>query len=143
LAKFKEGSTEYKLYSFLSDDEQAIDRKKGNWFDFDKVSFKTGSSEPTKTSQAQLKQVAEIIKQFPDAAFKIGGYTDNVGEEAANVKLSQARADAVLAALKTLGVSEKQLAGAEGYGSQFAIADNATEEGRAQNRRMSIRVKSK
>jgi outer membrane protein OmpA-like peptidoglycan-associated protein len=143
LASVKEGGTEYKLLSFLSDDDAEIDEKKGNWFDFDGVNFKTGSAVPTKDSNAQLENVAKIAKLFPKATFKIGGYTDNTGDEKANVKLSQARADAILAKLKKLGVDAKQLTGAEGYGSQFAVADNATEEGRAKNRRMSIRVKSK
>ena len=140
---FRMGSTEQKLAVFLNDATAAVDQEKGNWFDFDQVNFATGSATLSDTSMEQLNNVATVMKQFPQAVFKIGGYTDNVGNEEMNKKLSQDRATAVLEQLKKLGIPESQLAGAEGYGSQHAVADNSTEEGRAKNRRMSVRVKSK
>jgi outer membrane protein OmpA-like peptidoglycan-associated protein len=73
---------------------------------------------------------------------KLGGYTDNVGDPAANLKLSQERADSVMGALVKLGVAPDRLA-AEGYGEQFPVGDNATPEGRAMNRRISMRVAEK
>jgi OmpA-OmpF porin, OOP family len=73
---------------------------------------------------------------------KIGGYTDNSGDATANVRLSQARADAVSHELVGMGVGAARLE-AEGYGSQHPVADNATEEGRARNRRVALRALTK
>jgi outer membrane protein OmpA-like peptidoglycan-associated protein len=138
-----EHSTEAALYNFLTDPAQKIDTGKGNWFDFTNVRFKTGGVEISDESLAQLKNLVLIIKAFPAATFKLGGYTDNTGDAAANVALSQKRADAVLAWLKQSGVTETQLTGAKGYGPEFPVGDNATAEGRAMNRRVSVNVKSK
>ncbi|MFT3845429.1 MAG: OmpA family protein [Lacibacter sp.] len=137
-----ENSTEYKLWKFLSGSD-AVDTVKGNWFDFTNVRFKTGSSTITDESMAQLKNMVAIAKAYPTAQFKIGGYTDNTGDSLANVKLSQKRAEAVSAELVKMGAAKASIVGAEGYGPQWPIGDNSTAEGRAQNRRVSVRVKSK
>lgn len=138
-----ENSTENRLYKFLSDPTATIDTAKGNWFEFTNVRFNTGGSKVDSTSAAQLKNIVAISKAFPAASFKLGGYTDNTGDSIANVALSQKRAEAVAAALKTFGASAKAITGAKGYGPQFPIGDNATAEGKAQNRRVAINVKSK
>ena len=75
-------------------------------------------------------------------AIKLGGYTDNTGDPQANLRLSQQRADAVMADLVKLGVDAGRMK-AEGYGQEHPVADNSTEEGRAKNRRIDIRVISK
>ena len=138
-----EFSTENKLYKFLSDDAATLDTVKGNWFEFTNVKFKTGSAEITEESSAQLKNLVAISKAFPKARFKVGGYTDNTGNAAANVKLSQQRADAILAMLKELGAAPSAITGAEGYGPEHPVGDNATAEGKAMNRRVAINVKAK
>ncbi|HQW84347.1 MAG TPA: OmpA family protein, partial [Ferruginibacter sp.] len=138
-----EFSTENKLYKFLSDAGAAVDTVKGNWFEFTNVRFKTGSSDITDESMIQLKNMVAITKGFPSAQFKIGGYTDNTGSMATNISLSQKRADAVEAILKKLGASSNSFTGAKGYGPEWPIADNATAEGRAQNRRVAVNVKAK
>ena len=136
-------TTEYKLINFLNDKNAAIDTVTGNWFEFTNVRFKTGGSEITETSLAQLKNLVTIAKAFPAAQFKIGGYTDNSGDAAKNVTLSQKRADAVAAKVKELGIAAGALVSAEGFGQQWPVADNATAEGRAQNRRVAVNVKAK
>jgi len=138
-----QNSTEFKLYSFLSDSHAELDTTNGNWFDFTNVRFNTGSSTITDSSFKQLNNLAAIIKYFPKAQFKIGGYTDNTGDSAANVKLSQVRADAVFGAIQKLGVSAAQLTGAKGYGPEHPVGDNETAEGKAINRRVSVNVKAK
>jgi OmpA-OmpF porin, OOP family len=143
LPTFRADSTEQKLAVFLSDPSAVINQENGTWFDFDQVNFATGSSALSDSSMEQLKNVVVVMKLFPNATFKIGGYTDNVGKPDVNKKLSQDRATSVFEQLKKLGIPETQLTGAEGFGSEHPIADNATEEGRAKNRRMSVRVKSK
>jgi OmpA-OmpF porin, OOP family len=131
---------ESQLISFIEDGSKAVD--KTTWFNFDNMLFDTGKSTIKAESQVQVQNIAEILKAFPKVNLKVGGYTDNVGSEASNQKLSAARAEAVKAAVVALGIDAKRLE-AEGYGSQHPVASNDTEEGRAQNRRIAARVTSK
>jgi outer membrane protein OmpA-like peptidoglycan-associated protein len=112
------------------------------WFDFDRLLFETGSARLRPESRQQLANVARILQAYPGVEVKIGGYTDNVGDPASNLALSQARAESVTAELVALGIAPERLA-AEGYGEQHPVADNATEEGRARNRRIALRVTDK
>jgi OmpA-OmpF porin, OOP family len=138
-----ENSTENKLFTFLSDKSEALDTVKGNWFEFTNVRFKSGGAVIDSSSMAQIKNIASICKAFPAAQFKFGGYTDNSGDSAKNVTLSQKRADAVLSEFKKQGVAASAFTGAKGYGPEHPIGDNATAEGRAMNRRVAVNVKSK
>jgi len=84
----------------------------------------------------QLKKVAEFLQAYPDAAAVIEGHTDNMGNDAANIVLSQRRADSVREALiSRFGVDGARLS-AKGYGPIRPTADNATREGRQKNRRV-------
>jgi len=136
-------STEARLVEFLKDPNAVVDTVNGNWFDFTNVRFKTGSSTITDDSHTQLKNLVTIIKAFPNATFKVGGYTDNTGDASANLALSQKRAEAVAAAIVKEGANKAQLTKAEGYGQEHPVGDNSTADGRAMNRRVSVRVKSK
>lgn len=131
---------ESKLLGFINDSSAVID--KAAWFDFDRLNFETGSAQLTSDSKNQVENIAAILKAFPAVKIKIGGYTDNTGDPAANLKLSDDRAKAVVQALSDLGVAAERLE-AEGYGDQHAIADNATTEGRAKNRRIAVSVRAK
>ncbi len=132
---------ESQLVAFIKDDSRPVD--KTTWFNFDHLNFKTASAElDMEYSQQQLTNIYEVLKAFPKVKLKIGGYTDNVGKEAANMKLSQARAETVKAALVKMGIAKNRLE-AEGYGSQHPVASNDTEEGRAENRRTAVRVTEK
>jgi outer membrane protein OmpA-like peptidoglycan-associated protein len=138
-----EFSTENKLVSFLSDASAKIDTVKGNWFEFTNVRFKSGGAELDSSSIAQLNNLAAIAKGFPNAAFKIGGYSDHGGDSAKNVALSQKRADAVFTKLKSRGANSKSFLSAKGYGPLYPIGDNATADGKAMNRRVAVNVKTK
>ncbi len=140
---FQSGSTEFNLFNFLSNPESLVDAEKGTWFDFDQVNFVSGTSQLTDESELQIKNIVAVMNHFPNAIFKIGGYTDNTGNEAANLKLSTDRAQAVETKLSSIALKAEQITGSEGYGSQHPVADNTTKEGREKNRRISIRVKSK
>lgn len=135
---------EDKMIKFLKADgyKSAADDAalKDTWYDFDHVNFKIGSSTELEAgSQGQVDNLIAILKAFPDAKIKIGGYTDKTGVEADNVKLSQARADFIKAALTKAGVGA-QVLGAEGYGSKFAtVAKEASNEERAADRKMAVR----
>jgi outer membrane protein OmpA-like peptidoglycan-associated protein len=112
------------------------------WYNFDRLLFETGSATIKPESKAQLKNIAEIMKAYPKIKAKIGGYTDNVGDPASNLKLSQDRAAAVVTELVADGVDRDRLS-AEGYGDLHPVADNTTEEGRKQNRRIAMQVTQK
>jgi outer membrane protein OmpA-like peptidoglycan-associated protein len=109
------------------------------WFEFDRLLFETGSANLRPESQEQLRNVAAILMAYPNTQAKIGGYTDNTGDPAANLRLSQERAANVKSSLVNLGVNGNRLE-AEGYGEQHPVASNATETGRAQNRRIAMRL---
>jgi len=131
---------ERKLIAFIEDKGKAVDRE--TWFSFDRLEFETGSATLKPTSAEQLKNIAEIMKAYPKVALKIGGYTDNVGNADANLKLSQKRAENTMQELVKLGVDAKRLE-AQGYGEKHPVADNSTEEGRQKNRRIDLRVTKK
>jgi outer membrane protein OmpA-like peptidoglycan-associated protein len=131
---------ENKLIAFIEDAGRPVDDK--TWFTFDRLTFDTGKATLKPESQEQLKNIAEILKAYPKVAIKLGGYTDNTGDSKANLTLSQQRADTVMADLVKLGVDAGRLK-AEGYGQEHPVADNSTEEGRAKNRRIDLRVTAK
>lgn len=135
------GGIEDLLVAFLND--TTAKAGKDNWFDFNDLNFKTGTAEITPESQKQLSNIVAILKAYPKVKVKVGGYTDKVGDEANNKKLSKARAEAVSAALNAAGVGG-QVAGAEGYGSDFAkYPADAPETDRIKDRRVSLSVREK
>jgi outer membrane protein OmpA-like peptidoglycan-associated protein len=99
-------------------------------FDFNKATLKPDA-------KPVIDQVVALMKDTPALKLEIDGYTDNVGAHDYNVKLSQDRAAAVVAALKTAGVDASRLA-SNGFGPDKPIADEATAEGRAKNRRVEL-----
>jgi outer membrane protein OmpA-like peptidoglycan-associated protein/uncharacterized protein YegP (UPF0339 family) len=139
-----ENSTENQLYKMLSDANfkvDTVDKTKG-WVSCDRLYFETGKNALTAESQKQIANLAAIMKAFPDCNLKMGGYTDNVGKPESNLKLSQSRAEAAFAALVKLGIDAGR-GKAEGYGQEHPIATNDTPEGRAQNRRVDVRITKK
>ena len=131
---------EARLVRFLSDNSAPVTET--SWFDFDRLLFDTGKATLQPASQEQLANVAAILKAFPQVKVRIGGYTDNTGDPAANQQLSQQRADNVMAELTRLGIDASRMS-AMGYGQDSPIADNSTEEGRQKNRRISLRITEK
>lgn len=99
-------------------------------FDFDRSDLKP-EFKPT------LDRVARVLRGDPGLRITIIGFTDSVGSEAYNLRLSQRRAEATAAYLVSQGVSSSQIA-TEGLGEAEPRASNATEAGRAQNRRVEI-----
>jgi outer membrane protein OmpA-like peptidoglycan-associated protein len=135
-----ERGVEGRLLVFIENPSSTPDS--ATWFDFDRLLFDTGSATLRPESQEQLQNVAAILKSHPNVHLKIGGYTDNVGDADQNLKLSEERATNVTHELERMGVSPSALE-AKGYGQEHPVADNATEEGRALNRRISMLVTEK
>jgi outer membrane protein OmpA-like peptidoglycan-associated protein len=106
------------------------------------LTFDTGKATLQPSSEEQLNNIAEILKAYPNVHLKIGGYTDNTGDAAANQALSDARAKNVMDDLVSKGVAASRLE-SQGYGDQYPVGDNSTEEGRQKNRRIAMRVTQK
>ena len=135
-----QNGVENKLLGFIEDGSKPADKE--TWFNFDRILFATGSATLESSSNEQLQNIAAIMKAYPKVSLRIGGYTDNTGNAASNLKLSQERSATVVTQLTTLGVEPNRL-DSKGYGEEHPVADNATEAGRAQNRRIAVRVTQK
>ncbi len=131
---------ESKVIAFINDPGAVID--KTVWFNFDRLTFETGSTTLTRESKAQIENIVAILNAYPAVKIKIGGYTDNVGDPQANLDLSGNRATKVMEAIVAGGIAADRVE-AEGYGDQFPVGDNATDEGRAQNRRTAVSIRAK
>lgn len=136
---FPVSSVEDQLLAFIQSD-RVVDQT--TWFNFDRLLFDTGKATLRPESNEQLDNVAKILTAYPNVNLKIGGYTDNTGDRAFNQQLSADRAKATMSGLIDRGIEATRLA-SEGYGDQFPIGDNNTEEGRQQNRRIALRVTQK
>ena len=99
------------------------------------ILFDTGKSTIKPESQPEIDKVAEYMKANPTARFEVQGHTDSQGSDKVNDPLSQERAEAVVKALEAKGVDPFNLR-AVGKGSHEPVADNSTDAGRAQNRRV-------
>lgn len=101
------------------------------------ILFETGKSAIEKESLTIVDQIFELLNNNPELKISIEGHTDNVGVPANNKKLSQDRAKAVMDALVTKGIDKSRMS-FTGWGQEKPVADNSTEEGKAQNRRVEI-----
>ena len=106
------------------------------------IYFVTGSSVIQKKSYTKLDAVLALLKDEENKTLSldIEGYTDNTGKASSNLKLSQARANAVKAYLVKKGIAADRLS-ATGFGIENPVADNKTAAGRAQNRRVELKLK--
>jgi len=107
--------------------------------DFSNLEFELNRAVIKQISYADLDELAKIMKNHPNFKLEISGHTDNVGSEASNLKLSKARAMAVRTALVTRKVAASRIK-VEYFGSSKPIAPNTTEEGRAKNRRVELKL---
>lgn len=101
-------------------------------FDFNKASLRSESF-------VALNDLVKVLMMKSDLRIEIAGHTDNVGDDDSNLKLSQARAEAVVKYLVSKGIASTRLT-AKGYGETEPIADNETPEGRQKNRRTEARI---
>ena len=100
----------------------------GILFDVDKATLKP-------ESMGSINEIYYLLKKDPSLKFEIDGHTDNTGEAAHNLTLSQQRADAVKAQLVKMGIDGSRLS-TKGFGDTKPISDNSTPEGKANNRRV-------
>src|SRR5690554_4243198 len=103
------------------------------------VNFAFDSSELTSTAQSNLDKIVRVFKQNPKTHIMIYGYTDSVGRDEYNMKLSRSRANSVKAYLVSKGIGTRRIT-AQGMGEADPIATNDTDAGRAQNRRVEFGI---
>jgi outer membrane protein OmpA-like peptidoglycan-associated protein len=140
--KARKDGVEQQLITFLDDGKKKVDKK--TWFTCDNVLFTgDGAQLDVLGSVWQLENVAAILKAYPQVKLEIGGYTDNTGPAAASKKLSAERAEAVKQHLVSVGVPADRIA-AEGYGAARPVCPaNDSDECKARNRRIALRVTAK
>ncbi|MCB0291226.1 MAG: OmpA family protein [Calditrichaeota bacterium] len=103
------------------------------------IEFASGSHVLSPSSYPLLNQIAEVLKQKPDAMVEIAGHTDASGGRQLNLTLSRQRAEAIRAYLLRQGIDGKRLKAA-GYGPDRPIASNNTPQGKQKNRRVEFNV---
>lgn len=101
------------------------------------INFDTGKATILPDSAKVLTEISKLLESDPSLKLRVEGYTDNVGQAAANQTLSEQRAQAVVAWLTAHGVAAPRLA-AKGLGASNPVAGNTTAEGRAKNRRVEL-----
>ncbi|WP_289046201.1 OmpA family protein [uncultured Olleya sp.] len=130
-----EGGFEDNFLSYIKDGKMEA----GKYYAFDRLYFNTGSSSLDANSMNQIENVAAIMKAYPNVKVLFRGHTDNTGSVAGNNKLSASRALSVKNKLVEMGVATARI-DTKGMGSVEPIADNATAEGRAKNRRIDVSI---
>ncbi len=123
-AKFREVAMDISLKPF----------EKGAKVVLNNIFFETGKSTLSSESRLELEKAIALMRQNPSMIIEVGGHTDNVGDDAANMKLSHDRARSVRDYLVAGGIKPERLQ-AKGYGELNPIASNDTDEGRRANRR--------
>ncbi|MGY2293465.1 OmpA family protein [Pseudomonas sp. SDO528_S397] len=101
------------------------------------VLFDTGEAELKSSANRTVLKVVQFLQLNPKRVVRIEGYTDSTGGQPENLKLSKDRAQAVADVLVDLGIDEQRIE-VQGYGDQYPVDVNASERGRAQNRRVEI-----
>ncbi len=103
--------------------------------------FDTGKSDLKPDSLTAVNEIVELLRNNTTLALSVEGHTDNVGDPMTNKLLSESRAQSVMKAIANGGIDLARLV-ARGFGQEAPVADNRTEEGRAQNRRVELVKKS-
>lgn len=128
---------ESRLSGALSEVAQISQSARGVVVNLPDILFDTNKATLKQNAQVALAKLAGIVSLFPNINLRIEGHTDSTGGDAINVPLSHDRANSVMAFLQSQGVSAKRMS-AEGYAARIPVADNATPQGRAKNRRVEI-----
>ena len=105
----------------------------------EKILFAYDKSDLNSSAEANLDKLVQVLKEYPDTNIEVQGHTDSKGSDNYNMKLSQRRAAEVSAYLRGRGVSSERL-NTKGYGESAPVADNSSDEGRSQNRRVTFLI---
>ncbi len=131
------------LINFIKTGKIDTINKKANWFNLHDVQFVTNQTTyATPKALAQIKNVAAVLKAYPNVVLKLGGNTDVTGNANLNKDLSDRRAKQVMKDLIANGAAASQIKEAVGYGSEFAEAKAGDKEGMARDRKTTAKVAS-
>ncbi len=133
-----EGSFNYKFAKYLTDSSAKINQT----FTFDNLNFESNTPNFVAGSEKTVQDLAKIMTAYPRVQVKLTGYTDNTGDSLQNRKLSLKRAFAVKNLLVANGIQDLRI-DFTGKGALYPVASNATEEGKAKNRRIEVKVVKK
>lgn len=103
------------------------------------ITFDTGKANIKSNFNAVLDDIANVMVKYPETKIEVQGHTDNVGNNADNLRLSELRAQSVRSALSSRGVSSSRIT-AIGFGESMPVASNDTPSGREANRRVEIKI---
>ncbi|WAJ36452.1 OmpA family protein [Pseudomonas sp. GOM7] len=123
----------------LQDKLNAKQTERGTLVTFGDVLFDFNKAELKSSAYPSITQLAQFLQENPERKVIVEGYTDNVGSATYNLGLSERRANAVRMALVRAGVDPSRIV-AQGYGKEYPVADNSTDSGRAQNRRVEVTI---
>lgn len=135
---FTAGSAGEKMMNYLSSGDTDAD----GTFRFINLNFASGSAAITDANGGEVDNLASVMAAYPNVKVEVQGYTDSQGKDENNKALSQRRADAVKARLLVKGIGAGRV-NAVGYGEVSPVATNDTAEGRAQNRRIEVKITAK
>jgi outer membrane protein OmpA-like peptidoglycan-associated protein len=105
----------------------------------EKILFGYDRSDLNSSSEDNLNKLVNVLKEYPETNIEVQGHTDSRGSDNYNQRLSERRAEAVSTYLRNRGVSSSRLT-TKGYGETAPVADNSSEDGRAQNRRVTFLI---
>jgi outer membrane protein OmpA-like peptidoglycan-associated protein len=128
-----------KEYREVAQDLMLAPIEKGQTIRLNNLFFDTGRSDLRSESRSELNRVVELMKGNPTLTISIEGHTDSVGEDAANLVLSEQRAKAVKDFLISAGIGADRLK-SRGFGRTKPVGPNDSDEGRAQNRRVEFTI---
>ncbi|MCP2070655.1 UNVERIFIED_ORG: outer membrane protein OmpA-like peptidoglycan-associated protein [Pseudomonas lini] len=123
----------------LQDSLNAKQTERGTLVTFGDVLFATNKSDLRASGMTNVSKLAQFLQENPDRKVIIEGYTDSTGSDSYNQSLSERRAGSVQLALVKMGVDPARIV-TQGYGKEFAVADNNSVSGRAMNRRVEVTI---
>lgn len=118
----------------VGDDELKVTVKNEVLFDYNSASLRG-------QSKSALREMADVFEKYPDTSISVQGYTDSIGSNAYNQRLSDRRAENVASYIESLGVRSSRV-NAVGYGESSPRASNSTASGRQLNRRVEIHIRA-
>lgn len=131
------GQAMQQLQSLVSEMTNIKETARGLVLSLSDILFDVGQATIKPSAQNNIRQIAQVLKQYPSHHISVEGYTDATGGDAYNLKLSEARAAAVRGALISGGI-DSTIISSHGFGKDNPVASNTTPDGRAANRRVEV-----
>jgi len=135
-------ATKTNKYSEIQEDLQLVPIEEGSVALMNNLFFDFNKTKLNSVSYPELIRLVKLMNEYKRMKIEVAGHTDNVGSDDYNFKLSENRAKSVVEFISSKGIDKKRLS-PKGYGKTRPVADNSTEEGRSQNRRVELIILEK